>query len=207
MKLLEKLHNEFQSKILGTYQIDFLDKKKVEKFLKDIKNKEIDILINNAGTSYNTLVANMNYDLLYELFEINYFIPVKIIQTLLESMIRNKFGRIINISSIASERAARGLAPYSSSKAAIEAFSRNLACEMGFRNILINNIAPGFVDSAIIPISSAGKSMQMKLDNYQLTFLKPKDISEFILLLLELESLAVNGQSIKMDQGVSYFLY
>ena len=117
----------------------------IEKAVDKIKNFEIDFLINNAGGAEPRMFSQLQVDELIQCTNLNYHAPVLIMQVVLEGMRRRKYGRIINISSIAS-KSPRPLIPhYGAAKSALEKFSSSMAVAYGDCGITINCICPGGV--------------------------------------------------------------
>ena len=107
----------------------------------------IDALVNNAGITIDTLALRMNEDRWNQVIETNLSATFHLCRAALKAMIRQKSGRIINISSIIAHRSRGGQANYAASKGGVEALTRALAVEVASRNILINAIAPGWIDT------------------------------------------------------------
>ena len=119
----------------------------IEKVVNQLKGKKIDFLINNAGGAAPKLFNQLQADELIQCTNLNYHAPVLLMQAVLEGMKERKYGRIVNISSIAS-KAPRPLIPhYGAAKSALEKFSSSLAVAYGDNGITINCICPGGVST------------------------------------------------------------
>lgn len=114
-----------------------------------LRRKEFDILINNAGGAEPILFPDMDTTTLMDCTNLNYHSPVLIMQALLNGMQQRKFGRVVNISSIASKSPRPMLPHYGAAKAALEAFSKSMAVNYANSNITINCICPGGVATEV----------------------------------------------------------
>jgi 3-oxoacyl-[acyl-carrier protein] reductase len=118
-------------------------------------------------------------------------------------MIRNKRGRIINISSISGTDGNKGQSNYAASKGGLLAFTKSLAKEVGKRNITVNCIAPGIIETDMISdLSDAVKTDYLRRIPLK-KFGKPEDISKMILFLCSDEASYITGQTFYIDGGMS----
>lgn len=119
----------------------------IEKVVNQLKGMKIDLLINNAGGAEPSLFNQLQTDELIQCTNLNYHAPVLLMQAVLEGMKERKYGRIVNISSIAS-KAPRPLIPhYGAAKSALEKFSSSMAVAYGDNGITINCVCPGGVST------------------------------------------------------------
>ena len=127
--------------------LNSLDSKK--QFWDEIENKEanISVLVNNAGITRDNIVLRMSDDEWQEIMNVNLDSIFYLSKRVLKMMLKNKWGRIINITSASASIGNRGQSNYSAAKAGVEAFTKSLAREVGKRNITINAIAPGFIST------------------------------------------------------------
>jgi 3-oxoacyl-[acyl-carrier protein] reductase len=130
-------------------QADLADIGQVEALLSDFKRKanRLDVLVNNAGVSVNADIHSMKieqFDKQRALLRGTWYLTKRVIRLF---MLRADRGRIINISSVVGHTGNAGQIPYTMEKAALDAFTKSLAAELSGRNILVNAIAPGFVDT------------------------------------------------------------
>ncbi len=109
----------------------------------------IDILVNNAGVSESIPFVLLDDDDLREVMEINFFSAFRLCRAAVRGMVRRKYGRIVNISSIASSRAIPGPVHYAASKGAIDGMTRSLAQEVGPYGVLVNAIAAGIFEAGM----------------------------------------------------------
>ena len=105
----------------------------------------VDILVNNAGIIADNLFLMLDDSEWRKVFDTNVMGAVRCSRLVLKNMLRRRWGRIINLSSVAATKGGRGQSNYAASKAAIEAMTRSLACEVGRRGITVNCLAPGVI--------------------------------------------------------------
>jgi len=163
----------------------------------------IDILVNNAGIHMDNLLLRMKTDEWQKVLDVNLNGPFYLTRILLKDMIKNKNGRIINISSIAGTDGNKGQSNYSASKGGLLAFTKSLAKEVGRRNITVNCIAPGVIETDMIShLTDTVKKNY--LDRIPLKkFGKPEDIGKMILFLSSDEASYITGQTFYIDGGIS----
>ena len=162
----------------------------------------IDVLINNAGvTFYNKPFMMTKIDEARELFSVNFFAMLEMTQYCIKRMIRQKSGCIINMSSICADDVLPCNTIYGSSKAAVSAFTKNLASEVGKFGIRANAIAPGGVETDMVaPVMDYFSGDYLKTVPLE-RLAKPDDISELILFLISDKAQYINGQTIRVDGG------
>jgi 3-oxoacyl-[acyl-carrier protein] reductase len=130
-------------------QADLADIGQVETMLTDLKGKtnRLDLLVNNAGVSVNADIHTMKidqFDAQRSMLRGTWYLTKRVIRLF---MLRAGCGRIINISSVVGHTGNAGQIPYTMEKAALDAFTKSLADELRGRNILVNSVAPGFIDT------------------------------------------------------------
>ena len=129
--------------------LDVKDKDSIKKFNKQIKEKHgtVSILINNAGITADNLMIRMSDDEWNDVIETNLSSIFRITKEIVRDMMKQRHGRIINIGSVVGLSGNAGQVNYSSSKSALLGFSKSLAREVASRNITVNTISPGFIDT------------------------------------------------------------
>ncbi len=144
---LDSLKNEFSN--INITKFDISDHSKIEEFIEDASSKlsGIDILINNAGINLDNLSLRMKDNEWKKVIDINLGSTFFLCKYAIKKMLKNKFGRIINITSIVGHTGNLGQSNYSASKAAIIGMSKSLAIEYAKKNITINCVSPGFIQS------------------------------------------------------------
>ncbi len=145
---IEKL-NELKKQFpkINIFKFDISNLEKIEKFIEDVSQKlnGLDIIINNAGITSDNLSLRMKEEEWQKVIDINLSSTFYICKFGIKKMLKNKFGRIINITSIVGHTGNIGQSNYSASKAAIIAMSKSLALEYAKKNITINCVSPGFI--------------------------------------------------------------
>jgi len=130
-------------------QADLSDIGQVDAMIGKLKDTtgRVDVLVNNAGRSVNADIISMKVEQFDEQRTLTRGVWYLTKRILRQFMFRNSAGRIINISSVVGHTGNAGQIPYTMEKAALDAFTRSLAQEMAGRNILVNSVAPGFIDT------------------------------------------------------------
>ncbi|OUU36089.1 MAG: 3-oxoacyl-ACP reductase [Cellvibrionales bacterium TMED49] len=147
-------------------QLDFGDGKSIETFIRKLidEHERVDILINNAGITRDNLALRMSNKEWHDVIDINLNSVFHITRACLRGMMKNRWGRVINISSVIGSIGNSGQINYAASKSGVEGFSRALAQEMGSRNITVNSVAPGFIETDMtqnLPDSHKGAVLEM----------------------------------------------
>ena len=185
------------------FPCDISDGNLIQNTIKSVINDygKIDILINNAGITRDSLVLRMKNDQWDEVLNTNLNGAFYATKSVLRSMMKNKYGRIINITSIVGLQGNSGQSNYSASKAGLIGFSQSVAKEVASRGITINCIAPGWIETEMtndlpqnlkseiiknIPIGKTGTT---------------EDIAYTALFLASKESKYITGQTITVDGG------
>ena len=167
-----------------------------------LKNLLPDILINNAGITADQLFLRMSDDDWDNVINTNLTGTYNLTKIFLKNMIKNKFGRIINISSISGLMGNPGQVNYSSSKAALNGFTKSLAKEVGSRNITVNCVAPGFIDTDMTSYIADNERNEILKQIPLNKFGSPKDISNLVMFLASDEASYITGQTISIDGGL-----
>ena len=168
----------------------------VEKFNK------VDILVNNAAEVDGRVIMRCDPDYVSRLMLINYRKPYQLTRNALAHMRKNKYGRIINITSVSGQCGDSGVSAYAGSKAALHAFAQSIAVEYGRYNITANSIAPGIVDTeALKAMTDEYKQSTKKLiPNHR--FAKPSEIADLATFLASERAAYINGQQIAINGGL-----
>ncbi|MCY4532405.1 MAG: 3-oxoacyl-ACP reductase FabG [Gammaproteobacteria bacterium] len=160
------------------------------------------ILVNNAGITRDNLALRMNDDQWQSVLDTNLNSIYQVTRNCLRGMIRARWGRIINISSVVSRMGNAGQSNYAAAKAGMEGYSRSLALELGSRNITVNSIAPGFIET----------DMTSDLGEDQTTALlaripagrlgKGEDIAALVAFLASSQAGYITGETINVNGGL-----
>ena len=182
---------------------DLLDqnerKQAIQKILQE--KQTIDILVNNAGIAYTGTLHMTPLKNLEEIFEINYFAAIELIQLISRKMIRQKDGVILNIASVGGIEAREGYLAYGSSKAALIWATRCIARELAPYGIRVNAIAPGLVETEMGHTKSP-EELQKTIQRTAMHRMgQPEEIADAALFLVSKKASFITGQILKADGG------
>lgn len=167
------------------------------------KHGRIDILVNSAGIIRDGLLASMTDDMWREVLETNLTGTFIYCRAVSQQMMYQRSGVIVNVSSTAAEFASRGQANYAASKGGIEAFTRALAKELAQRNIRVNAVAPGMIDTDMSKAvrNLVGDKLRELIPLRRIG--TPEDVSEVVLFLASDHARYITGQVLRVDGGLS----
>jgi len=201
---LNELKKKFNNQIIPI-QFDLNDEKKIKEAANSIltSNKSIDILVNNAATIHTSIFQMTSVKKLKELFEVNFFSQTIFTQYILKSMIKNKRGSIVYISSSSALDGNEGRSAYSSAKAAIIAQAKVLSRELGVHNIRVNSIAPGLTNTDMMKENHREEIVSEMVSRISLRRIaNPEEIANVVLLLSSDLTSYITGQVIRADGGM-----
>tara|TARA_B100000965_G_scaffold94013_1_gene76755 strand:- start:3 stop:719 length:717 start_codon:yes stop_codon:yes gene_type:complete len=193
-----------KSEKLIPIKLDVTSREDVKTCFNDLKSKDLlpDILINNAGITSDQLFLKMTDDDWDNVIKTNLTGTYNLTKVFIKNMIKNKNGRIINISSVAGLMGNPGQVNYASSKSALNGFTKSLAKEIGSRNITVNSIAPGFIDTDMTSFLDDNARKKIIKDIPLKRFGEASDIAELALFLASKEASYITGQTISIDGGL-----
>jgi len=203
----DKLVAELTSQGREVYAIkaDVSQKADAEAAVENVVAKwgRLDILVNNAGIIRDKLVLAMSADEWNEVINTNLTSVFHFCQAAIRPMMSNRFGRIVNMSSVAADFSNPGQANYAASKAGIEGFSRCLATEYAKRGITVNCVEPGFIETDMTSavVNAAGDKIKNSIPVRRLG--QPDDIANAVYFLASNESSYITGQVLKVDGGLT----
>lgn len=188
-------------------QLDLTSKESVSDLFADLKSKDIlpSVLVNNAGITKDQLFLRMKDDDWNDVIETNLNGLFRVTKAFIKPMVKNKFGRIINISSVSGLMGNSGQVNYSSSKSAMVGFSRSLAKELGSRNITSNVVAPGFIETDMTDFLNDDEKVDVSKNIPMKRFGTVEDVARCITFLASDEANYITGQTISVDGGL--FMY
>ena len=177
----------------------------VQEIIKEVDSTwgSIDILVNNAGIISDNLLVRMSIEEWTKVINTNLNGTFYCTRSVLRNMLKNRWGRIINIGSVVGLRGNIGQANYAASKAAIIGFTKALAKEVATRNITVNTVTPGYINTETVDI------LPQKLKDHILThipqqqFGEKEDIAHIVGFLASQESSYMTGQTISVDGGLA----
>ena len=180
------------------------DNESIAQLLATISEKygDVEVLVNNAGITKDTLLMRMNDDDWDSVIQTNLKSVYKLSQAVIKPMMKKRVGRIINISSVVGHMGNAGQVNYAATKAGITGFSKSLAQELGSRNITVNCVAPGFIDTdmtrslnpehkdkliSLIPLARLGH---------------PDEVAKVVCFLASDDAAYITGETIHVNGGM-----
>ena len=163
---------------------------------------QIDILVNNAGITKDNLFMRMSEDDWNEVININLNSIFKLTKQLIKGMVKRRYGRIINITSVIGVAGGAGQSNYSASKAGIIAMSKSLAQEVGSRSVTVNSIAPGFIETNMTAELSDDRKEDILRSISVGRLGKPDDIAGAVCFLASDKASYITGQTIHINGGM-----
>ncbi len=187
-----------------TVQGDVSNFEDCERFVKEIIEEygKIDVLVNNAGITKDTLLMRMRKEDFEDVIDTNLVGTFNVTKNVISHMMKARSGRIINISSVVGVSGNAGQTNYSASKAGIIGFTKSLAKEVASRGILVNAVAPGFIETDMTDVlkedikEEIAKSIPLKRIGTM------KDVANIVKFLAGEDSTYITGQVINVDGGM-----
>ena len=200
---LEKLKS--QSNNIKILKFDISQNDKIEEFIENASKElggNIDCIVNNAGITQDNLAIRMTLDEWKKVIDINLTSTFLLSKFAIKKMLKNKSGKVINITSVVGHTGNLGQANYTASKAGIIAMSKSLSIEYAKKNININCISPGFIKTAMTDkIDEKFKEVILsKIPSARLG--EPEDIANAVLFLASSQSNYINGETIHVNGGM-----
>lgn len=174
----------------------------------------LDVLVNNAGTNYVANLVMSKDTRVRELYDVNLFPVISLTRLALRQMIRQKSGRVINVSSVSAKVGAAYYSAYASSKAAVLGFTKSAALEVAKLGITVNAICPWFVDTGLVRDAMekraklVGKDAESYMEDIlegspQKRLITAREVGGLALFLMSAEGRGMTGQSLNVCGGVS----
>jgi 3-oxoacyl-[acyl-carrier protein] reductase len=186
-------------------QADVTKPEEAERCIERVQGEwhKLDILVNNAGIIRDDLFVRMEPEAWSSVLQTNLGGTYNFCRAAAYGMMRQRRGRIINMSSIAAEHANPGQANYAASKGAVNAFTRALAVELASRNVTVNAVAPGFIETDMTQAvrNKAGDVLKKMIPMRRLG--QPEDVARVVVFLASPESGYITGQVLTVDGGLS----
>jgi 3-oxoacyl-[acyl-carrier protein] reductase len=187
-----------------TVEADVRNSEAVKAMVEQVTDKwgKIDILVNNAGINRDTLLLRMSDDAWDDVINTNLRGAYLCTKFAVRSMMRQEWGRIINISSVAGIFGNIGQSNYAASKGGLIAFTKTVAREMGSRNITVNAVAPGFIITGMTDKLPAERKEAILAMIPLRRFGQPEDVAELVAFLASERAGYITGQVITIDGGI-----
>ena len=201
----EKLNNlkkKYPNIMVEKFKLDQHDK--IENFIENVNEKldGLEILVNNAGITMDNLSIRLTEENWKKVLDINLTSTFLMSKAAIKKMLKNKYGKIVNITSVVGHTGNLGQANYTASKAGIIAMSKSLAIEYAKKNININCISPGFIKTAMTDkLDDKFKEVILsKIPSARLG--EPDDIANAVLFLCSDQSSYINGETLHINGGM-----
>ena len=184
--------------------LDLNSKDSIENFWSKLEsdNKTISVLVNNAGITRDNIILRMSDEEWSDIMNVHLYGTFQLSKRALKMMLKNKWGRIINISSASASIGNRGQSNYAAAKAGVEAFTKSLAKEVGKRDITINAVAPGFISTDMTE-NNKGVNADYLVKEIPLgRFGKPEEVASLISFICSDGASYITGQTIHINGGL-----
>jgi 3-oxoacyl-[acyl-carrier protein] reductase len=184
-----------------TLQFDVTDGAKTAAILSSlVEDTPIQVLVNNAGIHDDAVVPGMRPDQWSRVIDVSVNGFFNVTQPLMMAMIRSRWGRIINVSSISGITGNRGQTNYSAAKGAINAATKSLSLEVASRGITVNAVAPGIIDTKMIESSFNEEAIKQMVPMKRAG--KPEEVADLISFLASDQATYITGQIISINGGM-----
>ena len=206
---LKKLNQINQDSSMAYSQVvcDLSNREDLKKIIPSVEDKlgKIDILINNAGITRDQLMMRMQDDIWDEVIQTNLNSSFYLSKSVIKGMMKRKFGRIIQISSVVAFTGNPGQSNYVASKAALVGMTKSLALEVASRNITVNCIAPGFIRTPMTNVLNEDQQEKLMKKIPIQRFGSPADIAAASVYLSSDEASYITGTTIHVNGGLAMF--
>jgi len=199
---LDALKKEFQN--INVLKFDISDHSKIEEFIDNVSSQLVglDILVNNAGINMDNLSLRMKDDEWKKVIDLNLGSTFFLCKYGIKKMLKNKYGRIVNITSVVGHTGNLGQSNYAASKAAIIGMSKSLAIEYAKKNITINCVSPGFIQSKMTEgiVESIKAVLTSRIPMAKLG--KGEDVANTVAFLSSDAASYITGETIHVNGGM-----
>ncbi len=187
-----------------TIKADITNFEECENLVKSTIDKfgKIDVLVNNAGITKDMLLMRMKQEDFKQVIDVNLIGTYNMTKNVINSMMKSRAGRIINISSVVGISGNAGQTNYAASKAGIIGFTKSLAKEVSSRNILVNAVAPGFIETDMTDVLKDEVKQEIEKSIPLKRMGTVQDVANVVKFLVSEESSYITGQVINVDGGM-----
>ena len=194
---LKQLKNEIESKKVKCFEDC---KQMIESAIEEFG--KVDVLVNNAGITKDMLLARMKEEDFKQVIDVNLVGTFNMTKNVISYMMKARNGKIINISSVVGIAGNAGQTNYSASKAGIIGFTKSLAKEVASRNILVNAVAPGFIETNMTDVLKQEVKDEIAKNIPLKRMGTPQDVANVVKFLASEDSSYITGQVISVDGGM-----
>jgi 3-oxoacyl-[acyl-carrier protein] reductase len=182
-------------------ELDLLSNDSIDFYLGSLKST-VDILVNNAGINFLAALEEITAETLETMVQVNLIAPLRLVKGVVPGMKKNRFGRIVNISSIFGIVSKERRLLYTTTKSALIGMTKTLALELGGFNILVNSIAPGYVLTELTRQNNSPEEIERISSTIPLKRMsEPAEIAEVAAFLCSDKNTYITGQAIVVDGG------
>jgi 3-oxoacyl-[acyl-carrier protein] reductase len=184
--------------------LDIADEKSVESAMAEVlkEHATIPLLVNNAGITRDNLLMRMNKEDWNQVIDTNLSGIYRICRSLVPSMVKARYGRIVNVTSVVARSGNPGQANYAAAKAGIEGFTRSLARELASRNITVNSVAPGFIDTDMTGKLTEAQREALLSQVPMKRLGRPEEVAAGVTYLLSDQAAYVTGITLDINGGM-----
>ena len=189
---------------INVIKFDISDHNKIEEFIDNVSTQlsGLDILVNNAGTNIDNLSLRMKDEEWKKVIDINLTSTFLLSKYAIKKMLKNKYGRIVNITSVVGHTGNLGQSNYAASKAAIIGMTKSLAIEYAKKNITLNCVSPGFIQSRMTDniIESVKAVLTSRIPMSRLG--NGEDVANSVVFLSSDQASYITGETIHVNGGM-----
>lgn len=184
--------------------LDIQEEGSIESLIVNIEKEygHLDVLVNNAGITRDNLLMRMKDEEWDDIMNVNLKSVYRASKAVLRGMMKQRSGRIINITSVVGVMGNAGQTNYASAKAAVMGFSKSLAREVGSRGITVNCVAPGFIDTDMTRVLPEEQRKMFESQTALGKFGEPEDVANAVLFLASNQAKYITGQTLHVNGGM-----
>lgn len=200
---LDALNNEL-SGAAQIFTCNLSDGAAIEQMIKEVETAlgGVDILVCNAGITKDNLALRMKDEEWQQVIDVNLTATFRLNRAVLKGMMKKRFGRIVNITSVVGVMGNPGQANYCASKAGIIGMSKSLAAEIASRNVTVNCVAPGFIKTAMTDALTEDQQSRITANIPASRFGLPEDVAAGVVFLASDEASYITGQTLHINGGL-----